>query len=323
MRPAWQDDDLDRLVSALDPAFTERFGEICWAQGGVGFGWWPAFIYDPRQTVGSARELAKKHIGKRHLVYFFECHDAPFACLVDSKITKWEDGLMEDYHLGKGAKSSGKTRVQMFQHALQAATVEGGKPIECRMAFNHSDQPHIIPSHSELNPSPKIQVTQPKQAAVHDTHGTKTGETESWRHRGFPLCPTKSSKWQQVASRRSLKRSLESLYSSQDSSTEDASFCCKIFSQSGRSEGTTGIGFIRLPSRTKSSFADARKMIQRDLASEHDWLQRDWRFYIPTLGPVSKKQETGLGPMFPLLSQESPSGGVRLGPVRVTLIPRK
>lgn len=69
--PLFEDDGLDRLVTALPPAFTSRFGEICWAQGGVGFGWWPAFIYDPRLTVGSARQLARKHLGKRHLVYFF------------------------------------------------------------------------------------------------------------------------------------------------------------------------------------------------------------------------------------------------------------
>lgn len=88
--PTFEDDGLDRLVNALSPTFTSRFGEIIWAQGGVGFGWWPAFIYDPRLTVGSARQLARKHLGKRHLVYFFECHDAPFACLVSSSLhTPW------------------------------------------------------------------------------------------------------------------------------------------------------------------------------------------------------------------------------------------
>ena len=34
------DDGLDALIDALSPVFTSRFGEICWAQGGVGFGWW-------------------------------------------------------------------------------------------------------------------------------------------------------------------------------------------------------------------------------------------------------------------------------------------
>ena len=33
-----EDDGLDPLVCALPPRFTQRFGEICWAQGGSGFG---------------------------------------------------------------------------------------------------------------------------------------------------------------------------------------------------------------------------------------------------------------------------------------------
>ena len=69
------DDGLERMVCALSPTFTERFGEVCWAYGGAGFGWWPSIIYDPRSVVGGARELAKKQLGKRHLVYFFECFD--------------------------------------------------------------------------------------------------------------------------------------------------------------------------------------------------------------------------------------------------------
>lgn len=84
----FEDDGLERLVSALSPRFTSRFGEVCWAQGGTGFGWWPSFIYDPRLTVGNARTLARKNLGKRHLVYFFECHDAPFAVLTSAKITR-------------------------------------------------------------------------------------------------------------------------------------------------------------------------------------------------------------------------------------------
>jgi hypothetical protein len=49
----------------------------------------PAFIYDPRLTIGNVRQLAKKNLGKRHLVYFLECHDAPFSVLTTSKITKY------------------------------------------------------------------------------------------------------------------------------------------------------------------------------------------------------------------------------------------
>lgn len=62
-----QDDGLNELVEALPPSFTSRFGEICWAAGGNGFGWWPSVVYDPRLTVGIARSLARKNLGKRHL----------------------------------------------------------------------------------------------------------------------------------------------------------------------------------------------------------------------------------------------------------------
>lgn len=102
--PSFENDGLDELISALSPNYTERFGEVCWASGGTSFGWWPSMIYDPRLTVGSARQLAKKTAGKRYLVYFFECHDAPFAALPESKIQNWERGLMEDFHLGKTAR---------------------------------------------------------------------------------------------------------------------------------------------------------------------------------------------------------------------------
>mmetsp|Transcript_1194 Transcript_1194/g.2425 ORF Transcript_1194/g.2425 Transcript_1194/m.2425 type:complete len:193 (-) Transcript_1194:696-1274(-) len=102
--PSLEADGLDQLIGALPSTITQRYSEVCWAQGGIGFGYWPAIIYDPRLTVGSARQLAKKHLGKRYLVFFFECHDAPFTVLAESKIQRWENGLVEDLHLGKTAR---------------------------------------------------------------------------------------------------------------------------------------------------------------------------------------------------------------------------
>mmetsp|Transcript_33682 Transcript_33682/g.77718 ORF Transcript_33682/g.77718 Transcript_33682/m.77718 type:complete len:114 (-) Transcript_33682:1604-1945(-) len=54
-------DGLDDLILALPLEVRRRFGEICFAQGGSSFGWWPAIIYDPLLTVGSARKFAAKH----------------------------------------------------------------------------------------------------------------------------------------------------------------------------------------------------------------------------------------------------------------------
>ena len=136
-------DELDQKVSSLSPSFTQRFGEIIWAAGGNGFGWWPACVYDPRLTVGGARKLALKHIGKKHLVYFFGCPDAPFTVLPENKCMAWIDGLMEDFDEGKTAKTVGKNRSMMFDWALQAATAENDKPIECRLDWNHEEDPFV------------------------------------------------------------------------------------------------------------------------------------------------------------------------------------
>jgi hypothetical protein len=139
-----RNDNLDTMVAALPPPFTRRFGEIVWAQGGAGFGWWPACIYDPRLTVGGARKLALKHIGKKHLVYFFGCQDAPFTVLSDNKCLGWEEGLLEEYDSGKTAKLVGKARGLMFEWALQAATAENEKPIEYRLDWNHEEDEAVI-----------------------------------------------------------------------------------------------------------------------------------------------------------------------------------
>ena len=95
-------DNLDEQVAALPPLFTQRFGGIIWAAGGVGFGWWSACIYDPRLTIGVARKLALKNIGKKHLVCFFGCADAPFTVLLDDKCLAWEMGLLEKYSFDGG-----------------------------------------------------------------------------------------------------------------------------------------------------------------------------------------------------------------------------
>jgi hypothetical protein len=48
-------------------------------------------------------------------------------------MNRWEDGLVEDYHLGKTARGAGQKRSKSFKQALQAATIESQKPIEMRM----------------------------------------------------------------------------------------------------------------------------------------------------------------------------------------------
>jgi hypothetical protein len=304
---SFEDDGLDRLVTALPPEFTARFGEICWAQGGVGFGWWPAFIYDPRLTVGSARQLARKHLGKRQLAYFFECHDAPFACLVDSKMAKWEDGLLDDYHLGKTAKASGRARMRLFQQALQAATVELGKPVELRMEFNHTDQPQILPS-------PKFK--KPKRRLIARNNKSPSSGSKRQNIRGFPLLSSTTSMdplQNQLSTRRNLNRAIEALAVAstvnEADSPEDGELCCKLLQRApdipntsvANESSLSNIGFIKLPSRKKSTFEEARKIIEQELIPDCLSREKEWMFFVPSLGPMSRKQESTLGPLYQFL----------------------
>ena len=157
-------DLLDKQVTALPAEFTSRFGEICWAQGGVGYGWWPCCIYDPRLTVGSARAEARRHLGKRHLLYFFQCIDLPFSVLPETKILPWVEGLAENYHLGRAAKNYSRARYQLFQRALQAAIIELDKPRSKRLDFSGSSNSDY-PQQQQLLPSP-IAVSATAAAAV-------------------------------------------------------------------------------------------------------------------------------------------------------------
>lgn len=73
-------------------------------------------------------------------VYFFECHDAPFTALDDSKMYPWLEGFQEDFHLGRTAKSVSKNRGLQFERALLMASVEFEKPVEFRLDWNLQDE---------------------------------------------------------------------------------------------------------------------------------------------------------------------------------------
>ena len=176
------DDGLERMVSALGPEFTRRFGEICWAAGGPGFGWWPACIYDPRLTVSSARTLAKKNLGKKHLVYFFECHEAPFTVLPPEKLVDWEVGLVWDYDKGLAAKAGGMKRIQAFDGALHQALIEYNKPVDMRCDWNHNDLDQITGAVNTnpafpytASPNKKNKKKKKSKKALSDTEGESSG----------------------------------------------------------------------------------------------------------------------------------------------------
>lgn len=305
----------------------------------MGYGWWPAFIYDPRLTVGNARQLARKNLGKRHLIYFFECHDAPFAVLTDSKITKWEDGLLEDYHLGKTARASGKARTSMFQQALQAATLEAGKPVEMRMDWNHTDQPQILPSPKMMKPKTKSATKSRKRKLdkeeSRDSEERQASESSRLKPRGFKiLSRSGGSAGPQISTRRNLAGAMETLAlassANQIEYSEDGELCCKLFKKTPISETISdpkaiiNIGFVKLKSRKKCTFADARVIIQHELVPDGIAPEAEWKFFVPALGPVSTKQEISLGPMLPFLRSTTSDANLGKGslmhPLKVIIV---
>ena len=345
------DDGLDALVDALGPCFTSRFGEVCWAQGGAGFGWWPSFIYDPRHTIGSARELARKNIGRRHLVYFFECHDAPFSVLSSAKITEWEAGLIDDFHLGKVACGAGPKRTNTFRQALQAATVEAAKPIEMRLDWNHSELPQILPS-PKLKKNPPPQLKKKRRKKVSSAKCSLSAELPfkpkpRSRPRGFPLMKETSS-MMQVPTRRNLVCALEAITTIKKGCAnpivefaDDGELFVKLMQQQyipaeglspGVSTSTAGersknVGFIKLMSRKSSTFADARRVIEEELVSDALASTLEWRFFVPDLGPVSRKQEESLGPILSFLCKATHETNLGVGtlmhPLKVFIIELK
>ena len=294
------DDGLDSLVSALPPSYTSRFGEIVWAAGGVGFGWWPACVYDPRLTVGGARQLARKNLGKRHLIYFFECNEAPFTVLGDNRLTKWDDGFLEEYDLGKVAKSGGKSRFNNFERAMHVAQLEHGRPIDMRMDWNHQDSEILKKitkqklnsssspeyQHKKSKPSPNLLVNETSDPRTSTLNRTNLNMAiNSLKHHGIQGGAT----------------AIEPL--------EDGVLVCKILKRLG-AEYTTNVGFITMTSRQNATFAAIRRVIQSDL--DDDVLpDKQWKFYVPKLGPMSVKQEGKVGPALEFLL--STTNDIRLG----------
>jgi hypothetical protein len=406
---AWTEDDdgLERLVCALSPTFTERFGEVCWAYGGAGFGWWPSIIYDPRSVVGGARELARKNIGKRHLVYFFECFDAPWTVLTSTKITSWEKGLQDDLHLGKAARSAGKIRHDMFIRALQAATLENAKPIELRMDWNHTEQPQVLPTPKKRQKKMNIVEKTKKKRARIDMDGndnatasdgssidnrssSKKGvkgqkkkskkKRKEHKTRGFPLFGLDGPQFPSHENRSvgihvdgdlfikllhkptlpSEQLPPSSTVCSDNVSTDDHQTSSggahntehprntitadTIASDSATADTTTkttpnatrassavakNIGFIKLPSRKTSTFADARTVIEQELVPDvfpaaSSTAPSSWRFFIPGLGPMTLSQEKVIGPMLSFLRQTTSDinlgNGLASSPLKVFLV---
>lgn len=111
----------------------------------------------------------------------------------------------------------------------------------------------------------------------------------------------------------------------------DVEFFCKIcrndaVTTSSNNDATafdssTNVGFVTLPSCKTSTFADARSIMVREL--DEDCLPSNWKFYVPHLGPMSRKQEERYGPMLEFLRNATKSeqfgNGTRHQPLLVLI----
>ena len=283
--------------------------------------------------------------------------------------------------MGKTAKSAGKSRFAIFQQALQAATLELGKPIEMRMDWNHSELPQTLPSPQKkpvAMPRKKIKKRTRTDSSVgssDEDRKRKRKKRKQIKPRGFPLLSSSQTVKDapQVSVKRNLVNALQAVEVQEHNPgnrssgrranaivelTEDGDLFIKLLQKPGLPQVTleddgngnaslstendgpdsdyhnnhdsassstyTNVGFIKLPSRKTSSFADARKSIQKELVPDSIQPNSKWRFHVPGLGPVSRQQEDTMGPMFAFLRRTTLNvnlgDGTLLNPLKVFMV---
>lgn len=308
--------------------------------------------------MGITRSQARKQIGKKFLVYFLQCDETPFDLLTDNKIMSWEEGMAEDFYLGKTAKAAGRHRFARFVEALQAATIEESKPVELRLDFSRSTpgQPQLLPSPVKINSvrsrqqggNKKNRKKRSRQESNGDSENSKQArrenstpahddddddnneEEEEDDHPIHSLSRVDSSSSSLAHSAASSNQhgrgKSKPLKSGQDKNVQDsgdsALFCQVYRLADTSSQPGVCVGFVELPSREKSTFAEARLKIEEVI--EPQYLFEDWRFLHPKLGPVSMLLEKKVGPMLAYLNKGSrgsdKADGTIEDPVRVSVI---
>ncbi len=285
-------------------------------------------MYDPRLTVGGARQLARKNLGKKHLVYFFECDEAPFTVLGENRITKWEDGFIEEYDLGKVARSGGKNKSTLFERAMHVAQLEHGRPIEARMDWNHQIS----------FPSPKLLRQRPMNLSADNP---KKKQRELPRSNEISsLCPQSQSI---TLNRKNVTMAINSCRIIGEANAieplEDGKLICKILKRLPAGAESTerevcspeysiNLGFVTMPSRQSATFTAIRQAVERDLDDDiFPMCEKGkvrWKFYIPKLGPMSMKQEGKIGPALDFLkstTKDSNLGnGTASSPLKIVIM---
>ncbi len=100
--------------------------------------------------------------------------------LPSAKLTGWEDGLQEEYDLGKAAKAIGKARAKMFERALQIAKLEVEKPLDLRMDWNHKEE--LLLKQASSTP-PKAKRTKKSKSETRGVDSEKEGQPNTVAHR--------------------------------------------------------------------------------------------------------------------------------------------
>eukprot|EP00985_Skeletonema_marinoi_P017354 scaffold9474_cov114-Skeletonema_marinoi.AAC.8 len=246
----------------------------------------------------------------------------------DNRLVQWEDGFLEEYDLGKVAKSGGRNRFTSFERALQVAQLEHGKPIEMRMDWNHqSDSPKPKPkkrSNSSVEELPEEK--KPKAAASMNGLSALSSLTQTTTVR-----------------RRNLTATLNSFNNDEGNAneiepSEDGVLVCKILRKLSTSDSTSlategldfssNLGFVTLPSRQLATFASIRKAIDSDMDDDVFPLEsrgrKKWKFHVPKLGPVSVKQEEKIGPVLEFLKSTTNDAqlgtGIASDPLKVVIV---
>lgn len=212
----------------------------------------------------------------------------------------WYDGFAYDYHLGKMAKSHSKKRYHSFLSAFQAATIEEAKPIAQRFDWKHEGENNLLLS-------PHKEEAGVSGNAAHLVGSKRDSEKSSTLSVGSQPQKKRTRQGKKPVAAQHLQFDRNS-NSSASSPVELLELFCRIVRIQTPSIPSPDkiIGFIKLDSR-ESTFEDARVAIEKDLVPEELDTDFNWRFHIDTLGPVSRKQESSLGPILKLVRNHSDS----------------
>ncbi len=136
------EEEFGMLLKNIPPQMVERFGEVCFAKSAEYAHWWPALIFDPRSFLHNREvvELARRNLGKRFLVFFFENQDA-FAAIPEKWILTWNEAVKKQYDEGKSVQNASMDRKLQFQRAMDLA----------REALEDVSSKHSVPDTMEFD----------------------------------------------------------------------------------------------------------------------------------------------------------------------------